>query len=64
MNIVEYRKKAGVNQKTLAEQVGIAPAYLCELEKGKKKNLSLPLLKKMASALGITIDQLLAEKAG
>ena len=37
MRILDLRNKAGITQVELARKIGITPAYLCDLEKGKKK---------------------------
>lgn len=62
MNIREYRKKAGLSQKKLAETVGISQCYLCELEKGSKQAPTPMLLYKISKALMVSMEQLLVEK--
>ena len=37
MRILDLRNKAGITQVELARKIGITPAYLCDLEKGKRK---------------------------
>lgn len=57
--IKKYREKAGLTQEQLAKKVGITQVYLCYLENGQKKNPSIPLLRKIAIALGVNINDLL-----
>lgn len=57
--IKKYREKAGLTQEQLAEKVGITQVYLCYLENGQKKNPSITLLSKIATALKIDISDLL-----
>lgn len=64
MRILELRDAAGINQAELARRVGITPAYLCDLEKGKKKNPSLPVMIRLAKALNVTLNDLLDQQAG
>lgn len=49
------RMSAGLNGKTLAGMAGIAPAYLTQLEKGKRSP-SPDLLIKLASVLRVDIE--------
>jgi len=56
--IVDYRKKAGISQKELAEMVGIKPSSLSYYERGKREPNVLILIG-LAKALKITGDALL-----
>lgn len=56
--IKEYRKKAGLTQKQLADEVGVSSAYIQQIEKGIKKNPSLKLLYDIASILNISPDKM------
>jgi len=56
--IVDYRKKAGISQKELAEMVGIKPSSLSYYERGKREPNVLILIG-LAKALRITGDALL-----
>lgn len=49
-NIANIRKKKNLQQKELAEIVGIGNDWLCDIENGKGKP-SLDLLYKLAAAL-------------
>lgn len=58
--IRSIRHNQNLNLKELAGIIGISPSYLCQIEKGKI-NFSLSLTKKVCSALGISILDLLDE---
>ena len=64
MTIREARVKAEISQHMLAELVGVTPAYISMLEKGKRNNPSLDILRKIAKTLGTSVDDILCEKAG
>jgi transcriptional regulator with XRE-family HTH domain len=64
MQIRQLREQKGITQKKLAELSGITPAYLCDLEKGGKRNPSIDVLMRLANSLGVSIDTLLGKKAG
>ena len=64
LTIRERRKAVGMTQKELAETVNISKTYLCEIELGKKENPGVALLCKLAQALGVSVDELLMDKAG
>jgi transcriptional regulator with XRE-family HTH domain len=53
------RKASGLNQVELAKRVRVTTAYINMLEKGKKKNPSLAVLKRLAKALGVPVTELL-----
>lgn len=52
-----WREHRGLSAAALAEQAGISPAYLSELESGKKQG-SVTALANVAAALRLTIDDL------
>lgn len=54
------RHELKYTQIRLAELVGTAQSYIAEIENGKSKP-SLPMLKRIADALQIDLDRLLAE---
>jgi transcriptional regulator with XRE-family HTH domain len=56
--IVDYRKRAGISQKELAQMVGIKPSSLSYYERGKREPNVLILIG-LAKALRITGDALL-----
>ena len=63
MRILDLRNKAGITQVELARKIGITPAYLCDLEKGKKKNPSVSVMIRLAEALNVTVNDLLDQRA-
>jgi len=52
-----YRELRGMSARELADKTGISAAFLSEIENGKKEG-GVSTLKKMAQALGVTIDDL------
>ncbi len=59
-NIQSCRENCGYTQSELAERAEISITFLSNLERGKKL-MSIPVLLKLASALGVSTDQLLYE---
>ena len=55
--IREFRKKRGLRQIDLARLVGIFQSELSEIERGLRKP-SVYLAKKIAKALGVSLDDL------
>ena len=55
--IREFRKKRGLRQIDLARLVGIFQSELSEIERGIRKP-SVYLAKKIAKALGVSLDDL------
>jgi transcriptional regulator with XRE-family HTH domain len=56
--LADFRKKAGVSQKALAEAVGIIPAALSRYETDAREP-NIVILMSLAKALNITVDALL-----
>ncbi len=52
------REKEDINQKKLAEKIGVSPSAINQFEKGEKKP-STVMLRKIALALGVSSDYLL-----
>lgn len=52
----ELRAEKGVSLQVVADVVGATKPHVWELEKGKTKNPSLELLKRLASYYGVTLD--------
>jgi ribosome-binding protein aMBF1 (putative translation factor) len=52
-----WREHRGSSVKDLAEKAGIAPAYLSQVETGKRDG-TVATLRKLADALGVTLDDL------
>ena len=63
MAIVQLRKEQGISQYNLAIKANITFRYLSDIENGKR-NLSLNILEKIATALGVKVSKVLeiAEK--
>lgn len=56
--IKNLRQERNLSQKKLAELAGIAPSYLCDIEKGRYSG-SIKALDKIANALKVEIKTLL-----
>ncbi|MTI82311.1 MAG: helix-turn-helix transcriptional regulator [Firmicutes bacterium] len=61
MNVKQFRKIQGLSQKALAEKAGIAQATVHYIEAGG--NATQRTLKKLATALGVKISDLLEDQA-
>jgi transcriptional regulator with XRE-family HTH domain len=59
-NIAQLRKVQKIKSSELAEMAGIKQPYISAIENGKKIP-SLPVLQKIAKALGTTTSELLGE---
>lgn len=57
--ICVWREHRGLSVKALAELAGVAPAYLSQIETGKREG-TVTTLGKIAKALGVTIDDLVS----
>ena len=55
----EYRKSNKISQRQLAKESGVSFAYIQQLEKEEKKNPSIDILNKLASALKIDVADLI-----
>ena len=60
--IKELREKKGMNQKQLAEASRLTQATISRIEKGKVNQLKSEALKRLAEALGTTVDYLVDRK--
>ena len=54
------RQSQGLSQVMLAELSHVSQAYISELEAGDKQP-TVPILKRLAAALGVTVGELLGE---
>jgi ribosome-binding protein aMBF1 (putative translation factor) len=52
-----WREKRGLSQRALAEQAGVSPSYLAEIETGKKPG-SADALRKLSRVLAIPMENL------
>lgn len=55
-----WRKKRGLTQSALSSATGLAQGFLSEIESGKKTG-DVATLRKIASALGLRLDDLVVE---
>jgi transcriptional regulator with XRE-family HTH domain len=54
------RERAGLSQAALAEKVGLAPNHVARLEAGEKSNPRFETVGRLASELGLSLDELAA----
>jgi transcriptional regulator with XRE-family HTH domain len=57
--IQALRESRGMTQRALAKKAQVTPGYIAQLETGLKKNPSLPVLRRLAKALGVRPGALL-----
>jgi transcriptional regulator with XRE-family HTH domain len=57
--IKERREGLGLTREQLATKAKVTTAYVSMLEAGKRKNPSLPVLHRLARALGVPLTKLL-----
>jgi transcriptional regulator with XRE-family HTH domain len=57
--IQTLRESRGMTQRTLAKRAQVTPGYIAQLETGLKRNPSLPVLRRLAKALGVPVAALL-----
>lgn len=60
MRLKHYREILGWTQARLAQESGVAQSSISELEAGIKQP-TLPVIKRLAGALGVTLDELAGE---
>jgi DNA-binding Xre family transcriptional regulator len=58
-----WRQHRGLSARALAAAAGMAPSYLAEIETGRKTG-SIDVLKRLARALDVTLDDLVAPDSG
>lgn len=58
-NIKKFRELNNYSMNALAKKCNMSVGYLSDIEKNKKENPSIDILKKIAKALGVTINDLL-----
>jgi transcriptional regulator with XRE-family HTH domain len=59
-NLRKMREAKGLSQEKLARLADVANNTIIKIENGKNQNPTLDTLKKIAKALGVTIDDLTA----
>lgn len=57
IRLARVKKDMAINE--LAKKVGVTPQYISDIERGRAKNPSIKLLKKIAEELEVTISQLI-----
>jgi len=57
-NIKKIRKKKGLSQDKLAKVADVTHTTLVKIESGANDNPTIKTLKKIADALGVTLDEL------
>jgi transcriptional regulator with XRE-family HTH domain len=55
----QIRDEKGLSQTKLAKLAQVRQGYIAMLESGQRKNPSLPVLKRLAKALGVPVTELL-----
>lgn len=58
LRLKNIREKKGLTIEKLAELAGISTGYLCHLERGSRKNPSIRVMKNIAAALNIDIEEI------
>lgn len=62
-NLARIRKVKMLGVNELSRMAGVNAGYISAIEKGTRKNPSLKILSKLASALDVTVDRLTGESA-
>jgi len=58
-NIKKYRKKIGISQDVLSKRANLAYHTIAKIETGSTPDPRIETVKKIADALGVTIDDLM-----
>lgn len=61
--LFSLRQKSGASLQQVADAVGVSKAHVWELEKGRSKNPSFELVRKLANHYGVPIDVLTGDAA-
>lgn len=56
----QLRKAKGLTQEALAKVVGVEPSYIGHIERGRTKSPGRDVLVRLAEALGVPVEELLA----
>lgn len=62
--VTDERVKQGLSQNQLSKMSGVPQSVICDIESGKTKAPRIDTLQAIASALGVTVDELIDKKAG
>lgn len=58
-NVRKYRKKLGISQDTLSKRANLAFHTVAKIEVGSTPNPTIDTVKKIADALGVSLDDLM-----
>lgn len=61
--LFSLRQKSGESFQQVADAVGVSKAHIWEMEKGRSKNPSFELVRKLAHHFGVSIDELVGDAA-
>jgi transcriptional regulator with XRE-family HTH domain len=56
--VKEVREKAGMTQEELSAKSGVSRGTIWALERNQERNTTSKTLRRIAEALGVTVDQL------
>ncbi len=56
--ILRYRRDTGLTQQEFADKVKLSRNYVCQIERGKARHLSLEVLTKVAVGIGVAVKEL------
>ncbi len=59
MKLRAWRRERGLTQEELAKKAKVTKFYVSQLETGLRGNPSLPVLQRLAKALGVSMGELL-----
>ena len=63
MNSIDfYKNKKGFTYTDIAKKTGYSTAYISMLAKGKRMNPGIEVMRKIASILDVTIDELIKKR--
>ena len=58
-NVKKYRKKLGISQDSLSKKANLAFHTVAKIEAGATPNPTINTVKKLADALGVSLDRLM-----
>ncbi len=61
-NLVKIRESRNISQAEFARRTQLSAAYICQIENGRRENLSLNTLMAFCKVLECTLDELLDRK--
>ncbi|HWU39678.1 MAG TPA: helix-turn-helix transcriptional regulator [Candidatus Acidoferrum sp.] len=59
MKLRTWRQERGFTQEELAKKAKVTKRYISQLETGLQENPPLPVLQRLAKALGVSVGELL-----